>query len=186
MNYAEYFSDSAEALTACAGLMEVLTKAECLMWESLESGGKIIWCGNGGSASDAQHLAAELVGRFAKNRRAMASISLSTDTSVLTALANDFGFDTVFERQIEAIGNPNDILIGISTSGKSNNVLLALVAAKKINMKTIALIGNKASPMTELADITIAAPSEITSHIQECHISIGQALCGALEDRIRN
>jgi D-sedoheptulose 7-phosphate isomerase len=184
MTYQEYFSRAAQSIKECSTLIPVLMEVEAILWNSLESGGKIIWCGNGGSASDSQHLAAELVGRFAKNRRALASISLTTDTSILTSLSNDFGFETIFSRQIEALGNSEDVLIGISTSGKSRNVINAITSAKEKRMKTIALTGQGESPLSKVADISIFAPSFITSHIQECHIAIGQALCGSLENRV--
>jgi D-sedoheptulose 7-phosphate isomerase len=184
MTYQDYFSSAAQSIQECSILSSVLLEVEEILWNSLESGGKIIWCGNGGSASDSQHLAAELVGRFAKNRRALASISLSTDTSILTSLSNDFGFETIFSRQIEALGNPDDVLIGISTSGKSLNVINAVTSAKEKGIKTIALTGEGETPLSKVADISIFAPSSITSHIQECHIAIGQALCGALENRV--
>lgn len=184
MNYEEYFSKAAQSVKDCSRLFPVLVEVEAILWSSLESGGKVIWCGNGGSASDSQHLAAELVGRFAKNRRALASMSLTTDTSILTSLSNDFGFETIFSRQIEALGNSDDVLIGISTSGESRNVINAITAAKEKGMKTVAFTGQGESPLSEVADITIFAPSSITSHIQECHIAIGQALCGALENHL--
>jgi D-sedoheptulose 7-phosphate isomerase len=184
MTYEEYFSTAALSIRDCSTLIPVITEVEAILWNSLESGGKVIWCGNGGSASDSQHLAAELVGRFAKNRRALASISLTTDTSILTSLSNDFGFETIFSRQIEAIGNSDDVLIGISTSGKSLNVINAFTSAKEKGIKTIALTGQGETPLSKVADISIFAPSSITSHIQECHIAIGQALCGALENRV--
>ena len=184
MTYQDYFLTAARSIQECSNLSPVLKEVEAILWNSLESGGKIIWCGNGGSASDSQHLAAELVGRFAKNRRALASISLSTDTSILTSLSNDFGFEMIFSRQIEALGNSEDVLVGISTSGKSPNVINAIASAKEKGMKTIALTGQRESALSQVADITIFAPSSITSHIQECHIAIGQALCGALENRI--
>ncbi len=111
-------------------------------------------------------------------------MSLTTDTSILTSLSNDFGFETIFSRQIEALGNSDDVLIGISTSGMSRNVINAITAAKEKGMKTVAFTGKGVSPLSEAADITIFAPSSITSHIQECHIAIGQALCGALENHL--
>jgi D-sedoheptulose 7-phosphate isomerase len=184
MDYAHYFSQASQALKECTNLTQNLSQIETLIWNSLNSGGKVLWCGNGGSASDSQHLAAELVGRFAKNRRALASISLTTDTSILTSLSNDFGFETIFSRQIEAIGKSGDILIGISTSGKSMNVINAVATANNLGLKTIAFTGQDESPLSKVAMLTLAAPSNITSHIQECHIALGQALCGALEERI--
>jgi D-sedoheptulose 7-phosphate isomerase len=153
-----------------------------MMIECLRSGGKILWCGNGGSASDAQHLAAELVGRFAIDRPPLASICLNTDTSVLTALANDYTYESIFARQVEAIGRQGDVLIGISTSGASQNVVKAFRVARQMGIATIAFTGPKACIAWEQADVYLAAPGSTTAHIQEIHISLGQALCGIVEN----
>lgn len=148
---------------------------------SLRAGGKILFCGNGGSAADAQHLAAELVVRYRVNRRALASVALTTDSSVLTACANDFSFDEVFSRQVEALGRPGDVLIGISTSGKSPNVLKALEAAKSLGMVAAGLAGRDGGPMRGMTDPLIVVPSDVTARIQEMHILIGHALCDLVE-----
>jgi D-sedoheptulose 7-phosphate isomerase len=153
---------------------------------SLIAGNKILWCGNGGSAADSQHLAAELVGRFAKNRPALASIALTTDSSIITALANDFGYETIFERQIMALGNPGDVLIGITTSGSSVNVINAMKLAQEIGLKTIGFSGSEVSRIDSVANISLKAPSENTSHIQEVHITWGQIICGYAENEIFN
>ena len=163
------------------GQVPKLIKAAEFVTTSLRSGNKVMWCGNGGSAADSQHLAAELVGRFAKNRPPLASIALTTDTSILTALGNDYGFETVFARQVEAIGKSGDVLICISTSGNSSNVLRAAEKARSLGIRTIAFTGKRDSDLGNLADVTLKAESEITAHIQESHICWGQLICGYAE-----
>lgn len=148
---------------------------------SLKNGGKVLWCGNGGSAADAQHMAAELMVRYKKNRRPLASIALTTDTSLLTAHSNDFEYETVFSRQIEALGNPNDVLISLSTSGSSKNVILAQEQAIKQEMKCVALIGKKESVLSATADICFKVDSEMTARIQEGHTLISHLLCEGLD-----
>jgi D-sedoheptulose 7-phosphate isomerase len=157
----------AEELTAC-----------------LKSGKKILLCGNGGSAADAQHLAAELVGRFRKERRALAALALTTDTSILSAVGNDFSFEEVFSRQVEALGNAGDVLAAISTSGASKNVLAAIRKAKSTGLRTIALLGNRGGQMAALVDHAIIVPSSDAQRIQECHITIGHILCELVESSI--
>lgn len=139
---------------------------------ALKDGRKILVCGNGGSAADAQHFAAEIVGRFTRERQAWPAIALSTDTSILTAVANDYGYDNIFSRQVEGLGQPQDVLIAISTSGHSENVLRAVRQAGPRNMHTIALTGGDGGKLTELADICIQVPSDVTARIQEAHIFI--------------
>jgi D-sedoheptulose 7-phosphate isomerase len=177
--------ESQMVMTKSTLLASDVANAAEIVVKSLKSGGKIIWCGNGGSAADSQHLAAELVGRFAVNRQALASIALTTDTSIITALGNDFGFETIFSRQIEALGKKGDVLIGISTSGNSANVIEAINAAKKIGITTIGFTGIKKSKMDEIVDLCIKVPSETTSHIQTVHITIGQIICGVAENAIK-
>lgn len=150
--------------------------------ESLEKDGKILCFGNGGSASDSQHIAAELVGRFKKDRPALAAIALTVNTSILTAIANDYGYEFVFCRQIEALGRKNDIAIGISTSGKAKNVAAGIKQAKKMGLKTIALTGADGGDLVKLADISLIVPSAITARIQEAHITIGHIICELVED----
>jgi len=152
-----------------------------MILECLNSGGKVILFGNGGSASDAQHIAAELVGRFQKDRNALPAISLTTNTSIITALANDFGYEIIFSRQIEALGKENDVAIGISTSGKAKNVNLAIKQAKKMGLKTIALTGGNGGELVKLADISLIVPSTITARIQEAHITIAHIICELIE-----
>jgi len=149
--------------------------------QSIRHGGKILFFGNGGSASDSQHLATELVIRYKKNRAPIAAIALTTDTSALTAGANDLGFDTIFSRQLQALGKPGDVAIGISTSGNSANVLLALEAAKEIGVVPAALAGKGGGKLVGLAEPLIVVPSDTTARIQEMHILIGHMLCEALE-----
>ena len=154
------------------------------MIEALKKNGKVIIFGNGGSAADSQHIAAELVGRFKKDRTALAAVALTTNTSVLTSLANDYGYDIVFAKQIEALGKKNDIAIGISTSGKAKNVILGIKQAKKMGIKTIALTGSDGGELGKIADICLVAPSNITARIQEAHITIGHILCEIVEQTL--
>ncbi len=151
---------------------------------SLASGGKLLFFGNGGSAADAQHLATELTVRFIKDRPPLAAIALTTDTSSLTAIGNDFGFDYLFSRQIDALGSAGDVAIGISTSGNSPNVLNGLHAARAKNLITVGLSGREGGKMHEYCDILLVVPSETTARIQEMHITIGHMLCGALEQKL--
>lgn len=149
--------------------------------KSVSSGGKILFFGNGGSASDAQHLSTELVVRYVSDRAAIAALALTTDTSALTAGANDMGFEHVFARQIEALGRPGDVAIGLSTSGKSANVLKGLETARAGGLTAVALVGAHRDTVAPVADIVVSVPSSATNRIQEMHILIGHALCGALE-----
>ena len=151
---------------------------------SLKSKKKILFFGNGGSASDAQHLATELTVRFSKNRKAIPAISLATDTSAITAIGNDLGFDHLFSRQIEAIGNAGDVAIGISTSGKSENVINGLKKAKQMGLNCLALTGKHTKDVDKLCDQVISIPADNTSRIQEMHIMIGQMLCNAIEFKL--
>ncbi|HXD43747.1 MAG TPA: SIS domain-containing protein [Pseudolabrys sp.] len=148
---------------------------------SLKSGGKLMFFGNGGSAADAQHLATELTIRYKKDRAAIAAIALTTDTSALTAAGNDIGFERIFSRQIEAIGRPGDVAIGISTSGKSPNVAAALKQAKAMRIVTAAFTGKGGGGLPGLAEHVLIVPSDTTARIQEMHITLGQMLCGAIE-----
>lgn len=163
-----------ELLERCATVVRIIV-------ESLRADGKVLFCGNGGSAADAQHLAAELSVRFSADRPAIAAVALTTDTSVLTAAANDFGFERVFARQIEALGRAGDVAIGISTSGKSPNVLAGLVRARELGLVTAALTGRDGGGLPLLTDHCLIVPSDVTARIQEMHILLGQMLCGALE-----
>jgi D-sedoheptulose 7-phosphate isomerase len=153
-------------------LSDEISNAGRMLSDTIENGKKILICGNGGSASDAQHFAAEIVGRFTRERSAWPAVALSTDTSIITSIANDYGYSEVFSRQVEALGLSGDILIGISTSGHSKNVIQAAIQAKQKRMQTIALVGNKGGELIEHADIAIMIPSDITARIQEAHIFI--------------
>ena len=162
-------------------LTDDIAKISSLCINSIRSGGKILIFGNGGSAADAQHIAAELVGRYKSKRKGLPAIALTTDTSALTSIGNDFGYDQIFQRQIEALVKPEDILIGISTSGNSLNVLSGLKLAKKLGCKTIGLSGNNGGDMNKICDINIVVPASDTPRIQEMHILIGHTLCHLIE-----
>ena len=148
---------------------------------SLRGGGKLILFGNGGSAADAQHIAAEFVVRFRRERKALPAIALTTDTSILTAGGNDFGFETIYARQVEALARAGDVAIGISTSGSSPNIVSGLRAAKEAGCLTVAFTGEKTSPCSALADLTFHAPSPITARIQECHLLVGHIVCDLVD-----
>ena len=148
-----------------------------LICGALTSGRKVLLCGNGGSAADAQHIAAELVGCYEKQRRSWPAIALTTDTSALTAVSNDLGYEQVFARQLAGLAQPGDVLIAISTSGKSKNVLRAAERARELGCKTIALTGATAEPLGSLCDMALAVPSSRTSRVQEAHITIGHLWC---------
>ena len=145
---------------------------------------KTILAGNGGSAADAQHIAAELVGRYGFDRASIASLALTTDSSNLTAIANDYGYEYVFSRQLEGLGKEGDLFIGISTSGNSKNIINAFKSAKQKNIQTVALVGKDGGEMAKLADIALVVPSQITARIQEAHILIGHILCDIIEKEL--
>lgn len=159
-------------------------QAGTLATQSLKLGGKLLFCGNGGSAADSQHLAAELTGRFIKDRRPLAAMALSTDTSALTCIANDYSFDEIFARQVVGLGRKGDVLIGISTSGNSRNVMRAVEEAQKLGMVTIGLLGRDGGQLKSLCDHSIVVSSDVTARIQECHILIGHTLCGLIEQEL--
>lgn len=152
--------------------------------KSLKKDGTIFWCGNGGSAADSQHIAAEFVGRFKKDRKPLRSIALTTDTSVLTCIANDYSFKEIFSRQVDALGRKGDVLVAISTSGKSENIKQALIHAKKKGIKSIGLLGNNGGVCKKNTDIPIIVPSNITARIQEAHILIEHLLCELVECKL--
>ena len=162
-------------------LHEPFIQALSLCKESLLKGGKILFFGNGGSAADAQHLAAELTVRFIQNRRPIPALALTTDTSALTAIGNDLGFQYLFSRQIEALGQEGDVAFGITTSGKSPNVLEGFKAARAKNLRTLALTGETGGDLLGVVELMLKVPSQTVSRIQEMHITLGQMLCGALE-----
>jgi D-sedoheptulose 7-phosphate isomerase len=160
---------------------ETIEVAGLLLAKTLSNEGTIFWCGNGGSASDSQHLAAELMGRFKKNRKALRSIALTADTSVLTCVANDYSYEDIFSRQIEGLGTSRDLLVAISTSGNSENIIRALKAAKKNGLHTLLLTGIDGGKAAGEAEITLTVPSSSTTRIQEAHILIGHILCEIIE-----
>lgn len=176
--FAEHSSVAAATAEALDGAFQQLFTA-CR--NALAGGGKLLFFGNGGSAADAQHLATELSVRYARDRRALAALALTTDSSALTAIGNDLGFDQLFARQIEALGKPGDVAIGITTSGKSPNVILGLQAARAEGLVAAALSGRNGGDLVGLADPLLIVPSHTTARIQEMHITLGQMLCGALE-----
>ncbi len=165
-------------LAGCVGTIEAIGD---LLSRALKGGNKLLFCGNGGSAADAQHLAAELVGRFSVEREALPAIALTTDTSILTCLGNDYGYDMIFRRQVEALGRPGDVLIGITTSGNSPNVISAVEAARKKGLKTVAFTGRDGGNIAKMADIALIIPSSNTQRIQESHITVGHIVCSLIE-----
>ena len=165
-------------------LHENINDAAQICIAALNQGNKIMFAGNGGSAADAQHLAGELVSRFEFDRPGLAGMALTTDTSILTAVGNDYGYDQIFERQIFALGRPGDVLIAFSTSGKSKNILRALQAAKQVGISTIGFVGSVTEHFDANCELVISLPSTSTPRIQECHIKIGHILCGLIESAI--
>jgi len=165
-----------------ANMVPNIELAAQMMVETLQSGHKILLCGNGGSAADAQHIAAELTGRYKSERKGLPGIALTTDTSALTAIANDYGYARVFDRQVEALANTGDMLIGISTSGNSDNIISALNLAQSLGCKTLGFSGRTGGKMNESCDLNLVVPSEDTPRIQEMHILIGHILCQAVDD----
>lgn len=170
-----------EMMRSC--LDEIIEIANLLI-NCLKKGGKIILFGNGGSASDSQHIAAELVGRFQKDRLSLAAIALTTNTSILTSLSNDYSFEVVFAKQIEALGKEGDVAIGISTSGKAKNVMAGIRQAKKMGIKTVVFTGSPGTELAKTADASLIVPSNITARIQEAHITLGHILCQLIEEKI--
>ncbi len=163
-------------------LQNDIKKACEMTVECIKNGGKVLLCGNGGSAADAQHIATEFTGRYKTERRGLPAIALTTDTSALTAIGNDYGFKRVFARQVEALADKNDLLIGISTSGNSENILQAFDEAKNIGCKTLGLSGRDGGKMNEKCDLNIIVPCHDTPRIQEMHILIGHIICQSIDD----
>jgi len=181
----QQFRDSiATKQNAISALSPLTAQAVQQMFEAIQSGGKILACGNGGSAADAQHFAAELVGRFERERQELGAIALTTDSSILTAIGNDYGYDEIFSKQVRAIGRPEDVLLAISTSGNSKNVILAIEAAKKIGMKIIAFTGKGGGKMRDILgqqDVHLCVPSDRTARIQETHLLLLHCLCDGID-----
>lgn len=163
-------------------LQHFIYSAAMISVETLKNGNKILLFGNGGSAGDAQHIAAELTGRYKTERKGLPAIALTTDTSALTAIGNDYGYDMVFSRQVEALASPNDLLIGISTSGNSENVIKAFKTGRETGCKTIGLSGKNGGKMNGMCDLNVIIPSDNTPRIQEMHIMIGHIICQAIDD----
>lgn len=181
IDIADRFEEHRRVIAALDALIPVIAAVGRRMAESLRAGGKLLWMGNGGSAADSQHLAAELVGRFERERRALPAIALTTDSSVLTAVANDYGFETVFARQIQALCRPGDVVVGLSTSGNSPNVLAGIEAARALGAYTVGMTGREGGRLQSLADACLRVPSARTARIQEAHILIGHVLCDWIE-----
>jgi D-sedoheptulose 7-phosphate isomerase len=177
----DQFNELSEQLQQLRTQSEKVEEIASVCIAALQNGHKIIWCGNGGSAAQSQHLAAELVGRYKINRPAMNSISLTVDTSNLTAIGNDYGYDVVFSRQLEGVGQKGDVLVGLSTSGNSKNVVLAFEQAKKTGITTVALVGAKGGMMKDMADYALCVPATTSAHIQEMHIATGHLICDLIE-----
>lgn len=181
---AEFLQHQQVAATTLAAVREPFLRLLSDCETAIQRGGKIIFFGNGGSAADAQHLATELAVRYSKDRKPIAALALTTDTSALTAIGNDYSFAHLFARQVEALCKPEDVVIGISTSGNSENVLRGLAAAQEIGAVAAAFTGGTGGKLPGLADPLLCVPSPVTARIQEMHITIGQILCGALEQRL--
>ena len=174
-------TDHLDVIQSIAGQQELVERIALAMSAALVQGKKILWCGNGGSAADAQHMAAEIVGRFRRERRGLPSIALTTDTSILTAVANDYGYEAVFSRQVEALGNEGDVLVAISTSGNSPNVVKAVEMAKELGLVTVGFTGAGGGRLATLADFLFAVPTKDTARVQEAHSLVAHVLCDWVE-----
>lgn len=185
MNYINYLKGEHAAHMAMFNALELLfpliSDVGIAMQNTIKNGGKILLMGNGGSAADSQHIAAEIVGRYKKERKGLPAIALTTDTSILTSIGNDYGYDYIFARQIEALCRPEDLVIGLTTSGNSANVISAIEAAKAIGATTVGLTGGTGGKLNALCDYNIVIPSSVTARIQEAHIFVGHSLCEILE-----
>jgi D-sedoheptulose 7-phosphate isomerase len=164
--------------------VDLVAEAAETMIVALKAGNKILFCGNGGSAADSQHLAAELMGRYLRDRNPLPALSLTVDTSALTAIGNDYGYAEIFARQLRGIGRRGDVLVGLSTSGNSENVLRAMVTAREMDIRTIAFTGQGGGKLASSAELWVAVPSQKTNEIQEMHIAIGHLICGLVEGAI--
>jgi D-sedoheptulose 7-phosphate isomerase len=173
-----------EDMLADSTLQQQLVKAVDCCVSALNSGGKLMFVGNGGSAAEAQHFSAEMVGRFLQERKPLPSIALTTDTSAVTAIGNDYGYEHVFSRQVQALGRKGDVLIAMSTSGRSKNIVMAMQAARSAGISTIGLTGIHPRDMGELADVSLKVPSSHTPQIQEGHLVLGHLLCGMVEKQL--
>ncbi len=183
-NYIKHSISAKEEMLSDRSIINAIEKSAFAITDAYKNGKKVLTAGNGGSTADAQHIAGELVGRFQKERRALDAIALTNDMFVMTAVGNDFGFERIFARQVQAHGNDGDIFIGISTSGNSENIISALNEAKKQGLITIGLTGKNKCRMEELCDYIIKVPSDKTPIIQECHVMIGHILCSIIENEL--
>lgn len=184
MNVFEWLEEHQKTMCALKPLLPLIEKAAQHIIHSVQEKGKILWMGNGGSAADAQHLAAELIGKYKLERPAISSIALTVDTSILTSLSNDYDYSILFSRQLEALCQPNDVVIGLSTSGNSKNVLKGIETAQQRGAFTIGLTGCSGGALAQIADLSIIVPSDVTPRIQEAHIFIGHSLCEYVEQAI--
>lgn len=178
--------EAVESYSQVVETASVVEEAAAMIVDALEGGGKVLFCGNGGSAADAQHLAAEFLGRYLKERAPLPSIALTANSSAVTAIGNDYGYELVFARQLRGLARTGDVLVGISTSGCSVNVVEAFKVAHEIGVRTISLTGSRPSAMSELADIAIQVPSSHTPRVQEMHITIGHTICEIVETEMVN
>lgn len=186
MKFSDLLTVTSQRLQGVLAGIEIfeLNQAAELMASTLSSGNSIFWCGNGGSAAESSHLATELLGRFKNNRIPYPSISLNADTTLITCIANDFGYDEIYARQLEGLGKPGDLLVVLSTSGQSANILRVLEEAKKLGVTSIALLGKGGGPALKLADHSLVVPSEETARIQEVHLLVGHTLCEYAEMKL--
>ncbi len=181
LSFAQQLDEHRALFAVLERLAPEVERAAQALARCLSSGGKLMFCGNGGSAADSQHLAAEFTGRFAGERRPLAAIALSTDSSQLTCIGNDYAFDQVFERPLRGLARPGDVLVAISTSGRSQNVLRAVQAARELGLTSVGLLGRDGGTIASLVDVAVVVPSPTTARIQEAHIFIGHTLCARTE-----
>jgi D-sedoheptulose 7-phosphate isomerase len=181
---ADRLAQAAENLAGLAAHATTVAAIAERVGSALSRGGTLFLCGNGGSAAQCQHVAAEFTGRFQLERRGLRAVSLTTDTSALTAIANDYGFETVFARQLEALARPGDVLIGLSTSGASKNVVAAFEKARELDVVRVALTGPNGGAVAALADVALAAPGDTTAHVQECHLAALHVVCETVEREV--
>lgn len=184
MTIKKALEESSETMRKTSDLSKEIEDFIDIIVNCYKSKNKVLICGNGGSAAQAQHIAAEFVGRYKKERKGMPFIALTTDTSIVTAWSNDYSFDTLFQREVEALGTENDVLVGLSTSGNSENVIKAIKKAKQMGMKTVALLGKDGGKTKGLADVEIIIPSDNTPRIQEAHIAVLHIMCEQVEERL--